>query len=479
MSTRQNHQIRAIAIGVLGFLVMIWNLGTPSLWQDEAATVAASNRPLSSLLKLITNVDAVHGLYYGIIHFWGSAFGFSPFAIRVPSAIAVAISTYLLYFLALKLSKSTIVAVWGPIVFLALPRTHMSGSEARSNALTATIAISLVFAFIWALENHKSWRRWLAFALLSALSIYLFMFSALIFAAFGTYLLLKKREALLAFLAAALASLALAAPVLIYGFREQGQVGWITAKPIYQYLWEAGVGVDYNRAWPMAVLGCLLILLAALKRASILLLLWAILPSVLLITVSLMVKPYFVDHYLTFTTPATAILIAIGINALRWPRAGKAKTLALQTSVGVVLVALCIPSFIASREPGAKGTEWAQIAQAIRLNSSPGDSVLLPNADSKTSRALDLMIVAYAPEFVELNDLTLKLKPENTRLLFGRRIRENLAPEPVSRSVLQVTDPQSDPSTKDDSPTWLKRDFKLSKVIHFDSADMSVFIRSH
>jgi mannosyltransferase len=478
MLSRRQHQVRAGALAIFGFLAMLWNLGTPSLWQDEAATIGAANRPLGSLWRLVGNIDAVHGFYYALIHFWGDAFGFTPFSLRVPSAIAVAASAYLLYCLALKLSKNSAVAIWASVVFLALPRTHMSGSEARSNALTATMAIALTYVFIWTLENQKSWRRWLTFTLLAALSIYLFMFSVLIFAAFGAYLLVKQRRALVAFVISALAALALSAPVLVYGFREQGQVGWITQKPVYQYLWEAGVGVDYNRAWPMALLGVLLVMLAIFRRASILLVLWAILPSVLLIVVSMLIKPYFVDHYLTFTTPATAILIALGLNGLTWPSGHVRKSVTLRFAVGAALVALCIPSFVASREPSAKGTEWSQIAQAIEQNSTIGDSVLLPDATTKTSRALDLMIVAYAPEFAGRHDLTLQAKPEETRLLFGKRMPEAAAIEPFEGRVLLVTDPQGPAQGVSQEPSWLLRDFKLSKVVKFESAIISVYVRA-
>jgi mannosyltransferase len=500
---------------------MLWKLGTPSLWQDEAATIGAANRPLPSLLSLVTNIDAVHGLYYTLIHFWGGLFGFDPFSLRVPSVIAVGLSAYLLYLLVRRLGLSETTAAWSAIFFLALPRTHMSGSEARSNSLTATLAIALTLAFVIAINDsdvvplkatkksnsdvlqaksklkpmreprRARWSRflpWVLFTGLATISIYLFMFSALILAAYGTYLLISRRNRLIPFLASAGVALVLAAPVYYFGFREKSQVGWITRKPLLQYLWEALIGVDYNRALPMAALGLVLCVFALASRAglanrSILLVaLWAMLPSALLITVSILWQPYFVDHYVTFTSGGTAILMAIGltnINLLRTSavQGPKKSPSWLITAVGLLVVALCLPSFVASREPGAKGTQWAQISTAIRQNSQAGDGILLPDAVSKESRALDLMIVAYAPEFAGRIDLTLKVAPEQSRRLFGKRVRERDAPEPTSSRVLLVTDPADKQSVLVNAPAWLMRDFKFDHAIKFETAQISVFNR--
>ncbi|HYB82902.1 MAG TPA: hypothetical protein VED43_14925, partial [Mycobacterium sp.] len=43
----------------------------PSLWFDEAATISASaSRTLPELWRLLSHIDAVHGLYYLLMHGW-------------------------------------------------------------------------------------------------------------------------------------------------------------------------------------------------------------------------------------------------------------------------------------------------------------------------------------------------------------------------------------------------------------------------
>ena len=462
-------RVRPYILGVVGFALMLWNLGVPSLWQDEAATIGAANRPIDSLWKLVQNIDAVHGLYYDFIHFWGTLFGFSPFALRVPSAFFVGLSAFLLFHLALRIRLSTNAATWAAVVFIALPRTHLAGSEARSNALTATLAIALILVLVWALEGDRNWLRWLAFTGILTLSIYTFLFSALILVPIGIYLAVSQRQQFWKFSVASLCAIVLSAPVIIFGYQERGQVGWIYAKPLTEYLWESLVAVDYNRAWPMAAVGLALCILAIVRKASLLVVLWAIVPSGLLIAVSLCFEPYFVDHYLTFTTGATALLIAFGLTKL--------PIRPLQLVVLATLVALSLPSFIQSREPMAKGTEWARVAAAVNDNSSPGDALLLPDATSKANRAIDLMIVAYEPEFKGRIDLTLKTKPADSNRLFGIRSRALNASEPASDKVLVLTDPALGEPTENSLPTWLNDKFSAKQTLKLETTQITIFER--
>jgi mannosyltransferase len=80
--------------------VSVYGIAVPAMWADEVATVSAAHRPLATLIGLLGNIDGVHGTYYLFIHFWGSLFGFSPLSVRLPSAIAVALTGVLTWKLA-------------------------------------------------------------------------------------------------------------------------------------------------------------------------------------------------------------------------------------------------------------------------------------------------------------------------------------------------------------------------------------------
>jgi mannosyltransferase len=322
--------------------------------------------------------------------------------------------------------------------------------------------------FVWALEQGN-WLRWLCFTLALTASVYVFMFSALILVAYAVHVWVAKRAALFRFSIAAVVGCILASPIFLLGYKERHQVSWIRVKPVQEYLWESIIAVDYHRAWPMAVLGIGLSILAIVKRAPVVFVLWATVPSALLVAISILWHPYFVDHYLTFTTGATALLIAVGLTKL--PKRP------LQWIVLPTLVALSVPNFIQSREPMAKGTEWARVATAVNDNSSPGDALLLPDATSKAAKAIDLMVVAYAPEFRGRLDLTLKSKPADTNKLFGTRSKVLNASEPVTEKVLVLTDPMRGEPLAANLPTWLNDKFLAKRTLKFETTLITIFER--
>ena len=62
----------------------------PSLWFDEGATISASaSRTLPELWRLLGHIDAVHGLYYLLMHGWFAIFPPTEFWSRFPSALAI------------------------------------------------------------------------------------------------------------------------------------------------------------------------------------------------------------------------------------------------------------------------------------------------------------------------------------------------------------------------------------------------------
>lgn len=61
--TAAGHWAESAIAPAVTFLLAIWDIKVPSYWRDEAATISAVRRPLPALLRMLTNVDAVHGTY--------------------------------------------------------------------------------------------------------------------------------------------------------------------------------------------------------------------------------------------------------------------------------------------------------------------------------------------------------------------------------------------------------------------------------
>src|SRR5690349_11885958 len=67
----------------------LWRLTTPSLWADELATWGAVRLGWADLLRLSGHVDVVVTPYYAVEKVWTALAGTSPFALRLPSVLAM------------------------------------------------------------------------------------------------------------------------------------------------------------------------------------------------------------------------------------------------------------------------------------------------------------------------------------------------------------------------------------------------------
>ena len=80
-----------VIVALAAAAVSMAGAARPSFWYDEAATISAAySRSLAQMWHMLGNVDAVHGLYYLLMHGWFQVFPPTEFWSRAPSALAVA-----------------------------------------------------------------------------------------------------------------------------------------------------------------------------------------------------------------------------------------------------------------------------------------------------------------------------------------------------------------------------------------------------
>ena len=84
---------------------------------------------------MVGNIDAVHGLYYLLMHGWFAVFPATEFASRLSSALAAGVAAAGVVVLGRQMS-SRAVAVTAGVVFAILPRVTWAGMETRSYALS-------------------------------------------------------------------------------------------------------------------------------------------------------------------------------------------------------------------------------------------------------------------------------------------------------------------------------------------------------
>lgn len=423
------HTTRTAALlGLLGFGVSFAWSWQPSFWGDEAASIMSAQRPLPSLFRMLGNVDAVHGGYYLFLHYWIDLFGASELSVRLPSAIAVGVATAGTFVLARSLLGER-VAIIAALIFAILPRVTYLGAEARSYALATAAAVWSTALLVRALRPGTSGTDasdrapraalWAGYAALLGVGIVLFADVLLILPAHGLAVLLLpgtlalRRRCLAPWSVATASALAMAAPVLVWGFAQREQISFIQRRPL-PGLRETTV-VQWFGTVPLAVLACALILVAGIGalarrgggtppvsngRPLAVVLAWLLVPTIVLVAATYLGAALYSARYLSFATPAVAIAMAAGVVSLRasW----------LQASVVLLAVALALPAYVAQRGEFAKnrGSDWRQASEVLQAGARPGDAVLF-DENGRPSRKPRLALHVYPEAFEGLTDVRL------------------------------------------------------------------------
>lgn len=345
---RREVALLASLAGVITTLLCAAGSWIPSLWGDEATSVISAQRPLPSLFAMLGHVDAVHGTYYLLLHFWVDLFGASPFSVRFPSAVAAGLAIAGVVVLANRISGPR-VAVFAGMVGLVLPRVNYMGEEARGYALSAAVATWLGYLLVVQLQEKGRHRwLWLLYAIGVAFAAYVFLFSLLLLVAHAIVVLRSRTAGLRRdWLRATILGLVLALPVIVYGVTESGQVDFLAHRNDASFVSDTvspwfGTTQFAIAAWLLVLLGTVaLIVTYASRRLSLLgvprsvwmrarrilgrlvtvdrgretpsLLLfaglWLLAPLVILLAVNVFHAIYSA-RYLSFSAPAAALLIA-------------------------------------------------------------------------------------------------------------------------------------------------------------------------
>ena len=309
--------------------------GRPSLWFDESATISASaGRSLPDLWRLLGHIDAVHGLFYLVMHGWFSIFPLTEFWSRVPSCLAVGIAAAgVVVFARQFLPRTT--AVCAGVVFAILPRVTWAAVEARSYALTAAAAVWLTILLIAAVRRQRP-RLWAFYALALMLSILLNIYLVLLVPVYAvvTPVLRRSKSVLRWWAITSAIAVAALTPLMLFAHGQSFQVAWI-----YPLNWHNILDVVlhqyFDNSVPFAIVAAL-IFIAALairkmgrwhsagdtRRVLIICAAWMLVPTAISLIYSAVSDPIYYPRYLFFSAPAMAVVLAICIVAVagkpRW-----------------------------------------------------------------------------------------------------------------------------------------------------------------
>ncbi|WP_329379310.1 glycosyltransferase family 39 protein [Streptomyces sp. NBC_01351] len=401
---------------LLAVLLGLWGLERGgSMWRDESVTWQVAHRPLGGIWQLLGEVDAVHGLYYLLMHGVFTAWDGGLWALRLPSVAATALAAAGVAAVARRLVGER-AALFAGLAYAVLPPVQMYAQEGRSYALVAA-------AVVWATYLMLR-ERWTAYAVVLLVGCWLHEFAvlALLAHAFAGWRSRGWRVA-----AGAVAALLL--PLALVSARQaQQQLGWL-GRPSWQ---------DWTAYGVLAVASLLLARGADRELVRVALPL-ALLPPGLLMAVSL-VHPWYVDRYVLYALAGFALLAGARLAAARpgaargwWP--------------WLLVAALVVPLgwwSVWLRTPDSRKDDVLAVAAAVRERARPGDAVVF-----MPSRRREWLLSSPA-EYGELRDVALARTPEASRSLQGtelspKAIRAALLASPRVIALMDPADQPLDP----------------------------------
>ncbi|MGN6790987.1 MAG: glycosyltransferase family 39 protein [Streptosporangiaceae bacterium] len=410
---------------VVAFLISFWGIRGPSFWRDEAATIAAIKRPLGDLIKMLGNVDSVHGAYYLMMWPIEHVLGAGTLVLRLPSAVAVAVGAAFVAALGRRLISPWAGLAAG-LLYAVLPVTSRYGQEARSYAMVMTVAAIASYLLVRVLTSGpQRQRRWLAgygasIAVLGILNIFgllLVPAHAVTMAVYCRRGLREKapRRLAIGWLTAVAAGLVVASPLLVLGYLQRGQLAWLGVNTS-----SSGPGALFSLSGSYLVTTTLLIVIAVALVLSTemsrgkrlaewpwplaqLSLPWLVVPPVLLLAAST-VQPVFASRYILLCVPALALIGGAAIASY-----GRiVGTIAL----GIILLSGATTQ-LGQRTQAGHYDDILAVDKIVAAEAHPGDVVLYTNPNSESFGA------AYSYGLGKLRNIALKQGPIPSGTLAG------------------------------------------------------------
>ena len=431
----------ALAMVVLGW----WGLARDSaMGNDEVATRWAALLSLRDLTHLLNNQDAVHGLYYLLMHVW-VVVGTSPEVLRIPSVAAMTAAVALVAVLTRRLTGSGWAALFAGLVMAVTPAISFYAQTARSYALVIACVAGATLVLVHALDaegaeagGRRIWRWWLAYGALITVGGYLNEMSLFVLVAHAITILVARYrwQVVQHWAATAAVSAALVLPLVLISVREDGAVTWISRPRLgdLRVLFH-----DYFGAGTVAailLLACAVIALlpagrgqprpgepaapgtgpppAAWWRGGVSLPSVAapllVAPALLLILESLVARPLYVDRYVLYGEIGAAMLAGAGMWRIgQWLARRYGGRPALLWVPGT---ALCVAALVLqlapqqhARTPQSRLFDFGGPSRYVGAHARQGDGVLFFGTLFRKAR------LGYPGDFSRTSDFAMAESP--------------------------------------------------------------------
>ncbi|MCS0602569.1 glycosyltransferase family 39 protein [Streptomyces sp. LP11] len=293
-----------------------WGLDRGGMWRDEAVTFQVARRGVPGIWRVLHDVDAVHGLYYLLMH---AVLLVHPgeVVLRLPSVCAAAATAGLVAALGARLVRPR-VGLWAGLLYAVTPLAGHYAQEGRSYALVAAGATGATLLFVRAVRIVRP-GSWWAYGAVVAVTCWLHEFAVLLLLAHAVTLAFARAGARVwrGWGRASGAVVLSLVPMVLVSRGQSAQVAWLrtptweTAEGLLRAFFGSVDGV-YWVCLALAVVG-----LAGLAGrrgeitcAGVALPLAVVPPGVLMLASQ--VSPLYVDRYVLYALGGAPLLVACG-----------------------------------------------------------------------------------------------------------------------------------------------------------------------
>ncbi len=469
MTVKCSRGAGAFAVGVPGvvmFAVGLWGIDRGGMWRDEAVTFQVARRSLPQIWQLLHSVDAVHGLYYLLMH-PVLAVHSGEVALRLPSLCAAAVTASLVAALGVRLARPR-VGLWAGLLYAVTPMVGHFAQEGRSYALVAAGGAGGTLLFVRAVGGRPTGRGvgvgcgsagagyavprapkgapvgvsaqfpaplkatgWGVYGGVVGCTVLLHEMAVFVLLAHGCALLLARvpRRVWWGWGRAAGGVLLVLVPLGLVSSGQAGQVAWLEPPGggAVEGLVRAFAGPTLPVLGPYLLL-IVLALCAPLARRGELSLPAVALPLLLVPPATLLAVsrhwPLFDDRYVLYALAGAPLLAAAGADRLAgaavrlWGRRTRHVDAYAVPCLGVVGVALVfvaqLPVLRADRDPERRPDNLAAVSAAAARRLDHGDPVLFLPALARRAA------VAYPKGFRGAADIALREPGPVSGTLYGR-----------------------------------------------------------
>ena len=486
----------AIAAPVgLSLVFGFWDVSHKSMFGSEAVTYWAGHLPFQTLLHVLRHVDAVHGLYYALMHVVFQ-FGGGTFVLRLPSVIGMSAAVLGTALLARRLSGSDRAAFLAGTAMAISPLATQYAQMGRSYAIDTAAAVGTWWLLVRAVDDAtaKRWRPWALYSVAMIVTAYLHEMTLFLLAAHAITLIWSRtpRPVLMRWARTVPWIVIGSGPLLYVSYRQDRQVKWIkpptltTVRTMYEtFLGPNNLAITIN----LVLIAVAVISALGPRRAEpgltvtrLALPVFVAAPGLLLLESKVAIPLYGGLRYVIWALPAMAMLVGYGLDravsaALAWaPRVSaslRARVPALGLAIAALVLALSLQWSSITAEHTATGSpqDLHAVADYIQHAAQPGDGVIY------APRTFEAAKLGYPHQMSVLADLVLARSSRRSGELYGTEktaVQIRAAVGAARRIWLIGT--QSPTGSTNPALIELRQHFRRASIRHFFGANVALYI---